>query len=813
MAFVAAAAMALSCSKEIPEKEIAQDSNPAQDDKSAGVPTYFSASFGETKTYIGAPEIGGEYCVKWTTKDSLAVNGKGSLKGSTTVSEDGKTVNFIVKGVEAPFCAVSPLTVCKGEEFDPKTKTQILNVNGTSSPQYHEYVENPTFSPKAAIVAAYSPKPDSLVFKHLMTYLKITISGGTDTDNINRVYIRQNNAEQPNIAGQWKITFSPDGNHKFEPVDMTSIIKWDGKRSGHKTGLEQGNPFIVAIPAIDYKDGLIVTVKDCNDHFQSYVIPASDAQYSEKRGTIINKALAFSPASGTINSAEDWNTFAAAVNSGKDENLYRWVGNGTVKIGKDITAGDLTKITKPLTYNIDGQNKTITRTAANGPLFYTIGATVKNLALDGEMTVSSDAAAFADSLSATGSIKNCVNKMNITASGQSGLIVGGFVKFIRGGKMTDCKNEGNLTVNIDFSSANANIQLGGIAAQVENVSEADTVTLTNCINAGNLTVNPTSTVKNTALGYNGVGGIIAWCYHLKATLILDGCVNTGKIEYTGTGLNDYAANSYCCVGGIIGIGTYQYKQSTPAISLTFDANNPMKTKLVNCKNSGNIHNCFSNYSGSAQALNKIFTGGIAGSLAGNSTDYAELVGCESTGTIIPYDTYGTDASSRPAYCQVTGGLIGAGGYVKIDNAKVNCAIGNGQRRTASYGGVIGFTWCPFVMENSTVWTIGYWTSLKGYKGNGAIAFAVPSAFNTTSFSFLPNLSGSKIEKCTIGIEMHTTPSDPTAATDNREDQSGNLTSTQHWNTNDKCVCGQGYKTLTDDVTFTNVTYVTVNPFQ
>jgi len=798
------AAMTFSCTKE-PSALQKETPNGA----SEGETTQFCATTVDpVRSYIGSYEekVGQ---ILWSETDKILVNGRASY--NETRSEDNTALSFLVDSIEAPYYALSPYKA--GCEFNAEDKTLSFIVTGTGGAQYHEYTDVTTYSAKAGFMVAYS-EDKNLSFQHLMTYLKLTIQGGEDQDSISRVYIRSNDPDQPNIAGYWKVDFNknPFG---FEPGTLTSVIKLNCVREGH-VGLEQGTPFMIAIPAYNYDKGLIITVKDVNDHFQSYVIPASSTDYSTKRGAIIEKTLEFSPKAASINSAADWEVFANALNSGKDEDLYRFVGDGstTVKIGQDFEATTLTKIRNLSGYNIDGNGKTITLTAAENPLFGSIETEVKDLTIDGAMNVTThNISSFADTLKVGGSMLNCVNKMDITANiSKDYIVMGGLVRILSGGSMTDCSNEGALTANIDFSDSTRTFQLGGIAAQTTNKIEAGTiVTLTNCSNKGKITVNPISTSNKTCLNYNSVGGIVAWIRHKDATLILKGCTNTGDIEYKGdglTGTGKYAGAALCCVGGIIGTGCGT-KTSNEVIIASPDATS-MTTELNGCKNSGNIYNCFTNYSGSSASSNKVFTGGIAGSLVGNTEKSAKLIGCKNTGDIIPYDLTGTNSSTRPAYCHATGGLIGLGGYVQMDKDTVDCTIGNGKRPTVTYGSVIAFTIKPFSMKNSIVWTVGYWTRLTGYKMNRSIGFTVPVKYNTSAMGIVPNITGSEISNSTFGIDMYTSKN-TIGTTDDQSDRSGSLDAHTHWDTDTDCVCGQGYSTLTDDVKFTSVTYVTTKP--
>ena len=755
-----------------------------------------------TKTVIGAAEDG-RYQPLWTSSDKVKINGVAST--ATEILNDGNTANFTLEGeFQAPYYAVSPANACS--KFDAAERKLTLLVYGTGVPQkYEEHEENVTYSANSALMAAYSESND-LVFRHLMAYYKLTINGGDA--NIKTIYVRQA-GENENIAGAWTLQYDENGDYDFAPGSLTSIIAYDCGEEG----VEPGKPVMVAVPAYDYENGLILTVKDVNGKFQSYGIPASAAALSGKAGAVITKELAFAPQSGTINSAEDWEAFAAAVNSGDDWDLYRWVGNGTVTIGKSFEITNPTRITGKngkFPYDVDGGENTITVIDGTSALFRSVRGQIRNLTIDGNIISSSrNVASFADSLLAGGSIVNCVNKAALSSANAGDQYGGGIVRVIYGGgTITDCKNEGTITLTPDASNDFANCYVGGIVGQI---CQTEPVTISNCSNNAVITVKPNIISPDYNITCAGIGGIAGWVRNGSHNVTFSNCDNLagGKIIIDKANIQVAAKESAVCVGGIVGIAA-NYNPSYHALGTPTETNG-MDVTLVNCDNLANIYNCAYFDASSGASNMKVYTAGLAGALMGKAGKHVIVSKCTIQGcSLLPYDIAG--GSEKAGYCAVVGGMIGFGGYVDIDNCiSKPSQIGNGKRQSVSFAGVIGFALRPFTLTNSYIWTVGYFNRLSIYQNNRASVAVVPVKFGSkSSMSPAGNIKGTEIENCYVKGMLYTSQKTygDTETSDLSSYCKDATVGATLFNTlngfKDNLIKGQGYTTASEDVTTSNI---------
>lgn len=826
------ASLLFSCTKETnftPEENLPaneQEGNSPAENPGSDAVMVFSASLDdavETKTYITTPEASGpnegKYVPKWNSSDKIKVNGVQSAAGVRSADFTSASFSFSEE-VTGPFYAIAPSA--DNRTWDAENTRYSIIVSGTGSPQvYRNYADgssdnrgtNPTYDMSHAILAAYS-ETTSLQFQQLTTYFKLTFTKGagvSDGTKIKTIYVRQaESADTPNIGGNWRVSFDGSGVASIAPASLTAIIAYNCLKNGGTNieGVEFGTPVIITLPSYNFEHGLIITVKDTEDHFQSFGIPAASSKLATKKGTLITKTLTYNPQSGTINSAEDWNAFAAAVNGEtNDWDLYKWVGNGTVKLGADISASDLTKI-ENLKYVLDGQDHTITRSAATGALIGTIGGEVKNLTLAGaiDASASPQLGALADILESGGKITGVTNEMSISATAAADIAVGGIVRQIQGGIIEGCVNNGEISVNINVCDDVYACQLGGIVA---GTSLAEDALLKDCSNSGTLTVTPSTDDNTNYVKFGALSGIIASVSSAAHKVTLNNCDNDGTINWIGahdlgTNANNSKVGSAAAtsIGGVLGRATpvsasYPYLFSTPSTS------NGMSIEMINCDNSGNVNGKAIGWYGTVAAAlesttamkqmhRKVYVGGLAGSLIGTESSYAVITNCTNSGNVTPYD-YATSGSvygsSQCGLASVVGGLIGWGGYITIKGGSTSGVIGTKERHCFALGGVIGFAVRPFEISDFKVGVTGWFvagkktvesvdTNLTG--NNYAFIAATPAKFDGADVACPPDVSGSTITNCTVtgtisstsNITFSTTSSRAGVTFTSRESNSG-----------------------------------------
>lgn len=750
--FVAFAAMTIAaCQKEF--------ENPEGGVKNSGKVVTFTGSLDQvdTKTMIYYEDelSRNEFTTRIVNRDSIVVNGVSSgpiTKVEGTVSK----FSFSVQGIESPYFAVSAVHMRDGSKYEDGQYTILYS--GSQSYRRVNGAQSTTYGDNADILAAYSEN-ETMTFKHLTTFLAITIDkeNSTDATNTKSVYVRQGDGSS--IAGNWIVKYN-DGNPSIEPGVLSNYITYNCDNTYASGGVPQGNVMIIGVPSYDYENGLLVTIEDMNGKFASFKV--NEAKYASQAGVIIPFNPPFKPESKrTIKSADDWNEFAAHINATKG-NAYQWIGGGAVVLEEDIEVESLTPITAEFKYVFDGNGKTITQTNATKPLFSNVSGEIKNLTLKGSLDLGNTSGApLVNELATGGKISKCTNEMTVVCNRTGHTYVSGLVSYMKGGTIENCTNKGTVDVVVLEGTQLFNIAVAGIVADIR-ITDKGSVVLTDCLNSAALTLKSEIKSKITATSNTtkgmllcGLGGIAGWLRN-EATYTFTNCDNAGSVIFDASLIkqaNGGAARTVA-VGGLLGL-------AAPCMDgyMLPDFEKAYKLTLTECDNSGLVYNQGVNYSARGETNNKVFTGGLAGALAGVQSTHAQVVSCSNTGKVITHDFVseqeGVTPSARPNYCCVAGGLVGYGAFLDMDDVTVKCQIGNGKRQMAAWGGVIGFAIKKFSLKNSDVDVSGHFASYPGYDANRAVVAVVPVQDGAKTSNLVPNVAGSEISNNTIKCLLHT----------------------------------------------------------
>ena len=694
---------------------LSETDQPAQSPVTLGV----STGTVSTKTWLDGNNEAALLPVYWSDGDRISVNGNTSLPVSLPEGEAVSRANFTVRGVSAPYSVVYPADICS-KDWTGEGAVAI------TIPAVQEYSSS-SFGNGAAILYAYSEN-ENIQLKNLCGALRISIIG-EDTEIV-KVSI---------LSGGKPIA----GNFLLNPVDGSLEEVAGGKEisldSGSKTlSLTDPVPYYFAVPAGNYPEGFQFIFM--NSEGRPMSCSWLRMNKSAEPGVTVTPGLLtdfgtveFIPEGREVLTAEDWKTIAQSIAQGQSDWEKKFLFEGTtIKIGADITLEEDITIDK-FKYILDAQGHSITRSGAQNPLFGTLSGTVKDLVLAGSFA--GKTAPLATVLEG-GALSGVTNRMSYTAVLDNQTIsVGGLVQSIKTGTLTDCINEGPVTVNGKADAAKFDGNLGGIAATVEG-----TVSFERCSNKADITVSldpASNTTGYIHCGFGGLAGLV-----LSGTVSFTDCSNEGAISFTTVTNSSQNPVRQYSVGGIVGL------------SAVFDAagelsGNPVEAtpanlRFENCSNSGVIRNCGVCASPSNSSGGRSCSGGIAGTLFGSSASAAVIKNCTSTGEITP----NTNLFGRNAFVGVVGGIVGYGGWLDIDGCTVKATLGTDLRQSFAVAGVIGNAVTTFSIKNTKVYADLAFVESNTYTiGNYALGVTCNTARNATSFI---SLGGSVISGCSFG---------------------------------------------------------------
>ena len=751
-----------------------------------------------TRTWLDSESGGSPLRVYWSDGDRINVNGQVSSALAVTPGEKVSDADFSLRSVEAPFRVVYPASLVQDDSY--ATDGSI----GVRFPATQEWTEG-SFASGAAALYGYA-KSGRVSLHNLCAAIKVHVTCADDTP-LDYAVLSCSNTQ---LSGDFSLN------------PQTGSLEPRGGSGAHSMKLltegvvlsSAGTDFYFTVPKGRYESGLTFSFVRQSDHrgMQLTWTPTD----SLKAGFLYNfsQTVNYVPGSKEIESVEEWNEFAAAFNAEGDLSKYLFNGR-TVRLGADLTAESLTKLGAKtglprFTYNFDGQGHIITRTAATGSLFYNLSENgkISNLTLKGELNGNGVVSALVDTLLAGATISGVTTSMTInstpgTASSSS---PSGLICVARGGSVSDCHNTGAITVTLDCSENNYTCQAAGLLGQVNAMTGP--LTLNACSNSGPITVNAAKSNTSYGVNFAGLGGIVGWLRATGYPVLLEDCDNSAALTWNKA--DAAGAKKQTSMGGIVGIGA-PINQST---IVSPSANNGMLITLRDCDNSGTVTCKALSNSASAESRQKVYIGGLAGSLQGQESTPVVIDNCTSTGRIIPYDItsdapyFDATASTRCGYCQVIGGISGWSGYIFVRNGTtVNCVLGNGDanRQVTALAGAFGFAIGPFSLENSSLFFRGYFNRLAGYKMNRAVVAVVPVAYNSDAMEIAPNITGSVITDCRLGGLLYTnTDTFPDSATTALDCPTAVFNSESK--TRDNLVCGQGYTSASTDVTVSGYTY-------
>lgn len=612
------------------------------------------------------------YSVFWADGDQILVNGE----TSTNIDIDKnnkKSASFTLPVVDAPYSAVYPAGLYVKDSY--KTVKEDSTVIEITIPSKQTYVEN-GFDPNAAIMTARGEAGGGLAFKHAMAYLKVAVNGTTVKS------IRVNGNDNEALSGAYiisysksKVAFGPKKNEEGKAIGNTSATISCGE-----SGVADGTPVFIAIPAREYKRGLTLTIVDSENHYQ---VVHSMKSFTAVPGKVYPTTFTFNAAGtyleGGIYTVEDWNGFVAAVNNG-DWSAWKTTVDG--KAGVHLMADIYSSTNLPRTNDkiegskttcewngvFYGHNHTITH-AGTEPLFLHVGETGKIM----DLKVAGERIANTNNgwpgvlvLNNSGEISNCESRVNITLEGNS--TNASTICRSNNGKIINCKNTGNITIK----NPTAEVKVGGITLYSSR-------TITGCTNTG--------TINVTGVDVGCVVGGVAYAVSGSAADLH----NEGEISIDA----NLSAARTIYLGGVIANAEY----------------NGVCSKLSKCSNSGalSIHKK-GKFVMRGGAIGGVVAAINAGKKGTEGSTFTGFTNCSNSGSI----SFVEDETGGVHYAYAVGGIVGRcvnvkdvhylnNGYYTVVRGAVNtgnikvytangqkAALGNSGARQTYIGGIAGY---------------------------------------------------------------------------------------------------------------------------
>lgn len=730
--------LALSCSL---EQELSPDGGQA------GRTIRIVTADTDTRTVMGE-ESDGKIPVYWSEGDRISVNGVTS--SPLEASSGSSSAEFKVRNVEPPYTVIYPASAYAGTGDDGLVSVSI--------PSAQPYSPD-SFGAGADILYGTSDEEDIVAVSHLCGTIRVRLTD--DLSNTIRSLVLRSIGDDAPIAGMFTLDIaSGELSAAGENMNEVSLEIPD---EGVTLGAEDKD-FYFTIPAGTYPEGFELRFEDERKHVLRLLwlreAEGAEPGVTVASGTLVSFASSeYEPDSREIVSAEDWEEFVSAYNSGADGWEEEWLGkDGAVRIGADFSAEKLSQIAE-FSHILDGCGHTVTQTRAALPLVGTLRGTVRNLVLAGTMEAEDPnvqgAAVFASVIDG-GEFSGCTSDTDIYVSGDAAKYVSAaFARTFRGGKITGCTNSGDIIVTVSLTQDRA-VAVAGIVAMTSAL--ASPAVISDCVNEGDISVmidrgTAGSNVRPVNAGYAGiVSNVISG--DAENFLTLEKCINYGDVSVSCT-QDPTSFNSLMSgCGGIVGLCT-TFTTTGAGYSDADGSGDNCRMELYDCVNYGDISNGLVSSDGST-GVHKAFSGGIAGVIAGTAGARSVMSGCESYCSVPGYQ----GAYSRSSLGTVYGGLLGMAADIDISGCTaVSPQVGNLMRQSFAASAGIGIAFRPFSMTGCRIYAdISMIRSATYTENNYSLGFTLPTASEDGNTANAV-LAGSSVTDCSFGgsISVNETP--------------------------------------------------------
>jgi hypothetical protein len=728
-----------------------------------------------TKTWLDASSGSSVAPVYWSAGDRVVVNGVVSSPLEAAPGQKLASASFFLMNVKTPYTVIYPDTAYAGKG---ENGSLLLDIPAT------QQWKDGSFCEGSALMYGYSEAEEAPVqMQNLCGAIAFTLKdqGGIKVKSMSLTSL----TEGKPIAGHFSL--NPGESLLLAPVGGNSSRIDMELPEGGITLTSSGTSFFFSIPAGEYPDGFLIRLDDENKHIlrRWWLRPSEGAPAGVTLGAgklVVFAACDYVPDAREICTAEDWEEFADAYNAGGNGWKAEWLGkDGTVKIGADFTAENLTRITT-LADVLDGCGHTVTITAGTTPLVKTLTGTVRNLTIAGTNTPSDSstdgASIFVTNLNG-GTIQNCCNKATITLTNHARAIIAGpFVRTFTAGLVEGCVNEADFTLGCSIADANRYFLTGGIVGLVKDLTGVALVK--NCTNKGKFTLTAitTTTAAKTPLqaAYGGIVGSVIGGTADKY-LRVEGCVNEGDISVDFSPVPSTTVVAVTGAGGIIGTamlynGGLTFKwYSTGTAQVT--SQEGVYFEMSGCVSKGNVHNGLCSKVAHGDP-NMDFAAGLIGIANGLKDSPALIENC--TVENINIEAIPNSYYQRSGFCMVSAGLAGFAGNASFKGCTVSGSkIGSLKRQSYAAAGGIGMAPITFTLQDCRIYADLF--QIRSHITSGGVAnpctdrhFAMgfslstkkgPSGASGTGLggmrNTLVNPEGSSVTGCSFGGSITTNP--------------------------------------------------------
>lgn len=288
-----------------------------------------------SRTALSAPKV------IWQSGDAIVVNGQAST-GISIKADNPSSASFTLPVVNSPYYAIYPASGFVAGSYRPA----LAKYGSVELPAVQAYVAD-SFDPAAAVMLGkQSGEVPEVSFRHAMAWIRFTVSGAAPQPAIKSVRVTA-------IGGEIL-----SGTFQFKPSTM-SLQATEGSPSvavERASGIPQGAPMLLALPAGTYASGLQLRIADVTGRLMTV---RSAKSFTAEAGVIYNTALTYVPNgtevgadAGDVDDSHIEVTPYWRLNDGNEElnshagqtdrSMLTYVGNSYVQLDESVTGLPMT---------------------------------------------------------------------------------------------------------------------------------------------------------------------------------------------------------------------------------------------------------------------------------------------------------------------------------------------------------------------------------------------------------------------------------------------------------------------------------------
>ena len=683
LSIVALAALTVGCAKEIDtaKDELVSEDALVQPGEETTVTVVLNVPESpDTKTTLGAKD-GSSYPVLWSAGDVITLNGTAASEFTPASGNASATAKFKVTGLAAPYNFLYNGVAGQG--------------NQVTFPANQAYVAN-GFDPAAMpMYASVNNLGSNITFSHVASLLKFSITGEKKIDSVTLTAV--DGAQS--LSGAF--TIGATGgilNGSLTPASGGGAINYNF--GSHIQLSETPFVFYVAVPAGTYAGGIALEIVD-NDSGHMNVAVLDGSSNTLAPGKVVEfDNVTYIPAKEN-NLKQIWNAttfqeFVTAV-AGGNKTLNARLTPSAESIDLSSIASSFESI-EDYKGTFDGNGKTLN--GLTKPMFDDLKGVVKNLTLNSTISITASDnlswGIFANTITPSlevddvPGLQNCTAEGSITWNPSAALggnsQLGGLVGNNKGGTVTGCTNNANVTfANNNVTNGNQP-SIGGVVGRTQKGGDLKTQgDINNCTNNGAVTC-AAQFAENIY-----IGGVLG--YQVDKAETMSGCVNHGLVKVASTASTGGALQ----LGGVIGMGKGSIESCTNASDgvVTSEAGFTSSSYINQGGVVGRLNRESDSYSGLSNAgtinvgaiTTSTSTGVYVGGVVGRCNEGASLSDLTNSGSI-------NASLEEPGYTTFIGGIVS-----RITKSLSNCNSTGGtinytgtSAASALYiGGVVGYT--------------------------------------------------------------------------------------------------------------------------